>query len=74
MSIRSGTRHRAALGITEETDALAVVVSEERGVISLAIGGQLNERLDGDDLHSLLERHLGGDSDTPTATPSPARA
>lgn len=74
LSIRSGTRHRAALGITEETDAIAVVVSEERGVISLAIGGQLNERLDGDDLHRLLERHLGGDSDAPTATPSPARA
>jgi diadenylate cyclase len=53
---RIGTRHRAAIGITEETDALAVVVSEERGMISVARDGQLIEDLDGKALRDLLLR------------------
>ncbi len=47
-----GTRHRAAAGITEESDALAIVVSEERGVVSLAEGGKILEDLDADRLAS----------------------
>jgi diadenylate cyclase len=53
LSRNFGTRHRAAIGITEESDALAVVVSEERGVISLAESGRIVEDLDA---HGLTER------------------
>jgi len=49
-----GTRHRAALGITEETDALAVVVSEERGVVSVAEGGKLISPVDELTLKNIL--------------------
>lgn len=40
-----GTRHRAAIGVTEETDAVALIVSEERGSISLAVGGRITSGL-----------------------------
>lgn len=49
-----GTRHRAALGLTETTDAIAVVVSEETGVISVAHMGQLQRHLTEDDLRAVL--------------------
>ncbi|HOF28835.1 MAG TPA: DNA integrity scanning protein DisA nucleotide-binding domain protein, partial [Anaerolineaceae bacterium] len=45
-----GLRHRAALGISEVSDAIAVVVSEETGTISIAHRGRLIRRLDGDRL------------------------
>jgi len=55
---RFGTRHRAAVGITEETDALAILVSEERGTISVARDGELQEDLDGKTLRDLLFREF----------------
>ena len=55
---RFGTRHRAAIGITEETDALALLVSEERGTISLARDGELQEDLDGKALRDVLLREF----------------
>ncbi|MDE2966798.1 MAG: diadenylate cyclase [Chloroflexota bacterium] len=53
-----GTRHRAALSITEETDAIAVVVSEETGGISLAASGLLSAPMAPAELEATLSRHL----------------
>jgi diadenylate cyclase len=58
LSKELGTRHRAALGITEETDAVAVVVSEETGTISLAYNGELTTDLDSNNLRNALYRYL----------------
>jgi diadenylate cyclase len=70
LSTQMGTRHRAGIGITEETDAIAVIVSEESGTISLAVAGnferditveQLRERLS-----TLLRRYV-----PPVTLPTP---
>jgi diadenylate cyclase len=55
-----GTRHRAAIGLTEENDAVAIVVSEESGVVSLAIGGDLERNLTADTLRIRLRALIGG--------------
>jgi uncharacterized protein (TIGR00159 family) len=49
-----GTRHRAALGVTEETDAVAVVISEQEGTAALVVGGNVTENIDGARLRSAL--------------------
>ncbi len=51
-----GTRHRAALGITEQTDAIAVVVSEETGTLSVAHNGRMVRHLDEARLRNILQR------------------
>jgi diadenylate cyclase len=55
-----GSRHRAAIGITEETDAVTVIVSEETGTISLAIGGKITRDLDGAGLRTALQNAVEG--------------
>jgi diadenylate cyclase len=63
-----GTRHRAAVGISEETDAIAVVVSEETGQISVAIEGRITSGLWAEALDQQLRSHLARPSE-----PAPAK-
>ncbi|MGH9428513.1 MAG: diadenylate cyclase, partial [Terriglobia bacterium] len=60
LSKELGTRHRAAIGVTEESDAVVVVISEESGIISIVAGGQSERRLDGDSLRQRLEAIFAG--------------
>ncbi len=54
-----GTRHRAAVGLTDETDALVIVVSEETGLVSLAREGKLIRNIDRESLNKLLDNIFG---------------
>lgn len=53
-----GTRHRAAIGLTEENDAVAIVVSEETGIISLTLDGRIERELNADQLRTRLHQLL----------------
>ena len=53
-----GMRHRAALGLVEKTDALVLIVSEETGLISIAMDGKLHRGLAPEDIQEILEREL----------------
>ena len=75
LSTQLGTRHRAGIGITEETDAVAIIVSEETGSISLAVGGAIERDLSVDQLRdrmgTLLRRYV---PPTPLPTSIPGGA
>ncbi len=58
LSTQLGTRHRAGIGITEETDAIAVIVSEETGAISMAAGGKIERDLTAEQLRERLSSEL----------------
>ena len=70
LSTQLGTRHRAGIGVTEETDAIAVIVSEETGAISLAVSGKIERDLSVEQLRermgALLRRYV-----PPSTLPTP---
>jgi len=74
LSRQLGSRHRAAIGVTEDTDALAVVVSEETGIISLVSGGRIRRELDARTLKQALLDALEVDESEPEAAPVAAGA
>lgn len=69
LSRELGTRHRAAVGVSEMSDALAVVVSEETGSISVADGGMLKRHLSGETLLRILENAMTAGMDTRNSKP-----
>jgi diadenylate cyclase len=50
-----GTRHRAAIGLTEETDAVAIIVSEERGTVSLVVNGRIIPTANANELREQIQ-------------------
>ena len=66
LSTQLGTRHRAAIGITEETDAVAVIISEETGIVSIAVAGSIERELTLERLRERLSHLLRRYAPAPT--------
>jgi diadenylate cyclase len=76
ISKSTGTRHRAALGLTEETDAVTICVSEETGIISICKRGAIERRIPQTDVEEVLRNRVGsdetaGNGDDPTQERAP---
>ena len=63
LSKELGTRHRAGVGISEVTDSMTIIVSEETGKVSIAVGGELIRNVDGEYLKSRLENRTGNEEE-----------
>lgn len=73
LSGSTGTRHRAAIGVTEETDAVALVVSEETGSISICQGGLIERDVRPERLEATLRRRMGETEEADAAAQGPGR-
>jgi diadenylate cyclase len=60
-----GTRHRAAIGITQETDAVVVIVSEEKGIFSIVVDGEIKPLRDSKELRNALKKYMQDESEIP---------
>jgi uncharacterized protein (TIGR00159 family) len=65
LSKELGSRHRAAIGLTEENDSIAIVVSEETGAVSIVVDGQIERRVDNDQLRARLRSLIFQRADAP---------
>jgi diadenylate cyclase len=74
LSTQLGTRHRAGIGITEETDAISVIVSEENGAISLAVAGNIERDISAEQLRErmgeLLRQFIGSGAESGSHAPT----
>jgi diadenylate cyclase len=73
ISSKLGTRHRAAIGITEETDCLALIVSEETGAISVAAFGAIETAVPIERVDERINQHFGGARSKPPEPPAASR-